>query len=81
MIIHGHSPFLKDGSPNPDFKIHGGVCESYDDHRMAMSLACMGLGLKDGEQIIINDAECCAVSFPHFYDVMNTINAKYRVEV
>lgn len=81
LIIHGHSPFLKDGSPNPDFKIHGGVCESYDDHRMAMSLACMGLGLKDGEQIIINDAECCAVSFPHFYDVMNTINAKYREEV
>ena len=80
LVIHGHSPFLKDGSPNPDFKLHGAICESYDDHRMAMSLASIGVGLPDGEKIIINNAECCAVSFPHFYDVMNTINAGYREE-
>ena len=80
LVIYGHSPFLKDGSPNPDFKLHGAICESYDDHRMAMSLASIGVGLPEGEKIIINNAECCAVSFPHFYDVMNTINAGYREE-
>ncbi|MCR4821509.1 MAG: 3-phosphoshikimate 1-carboxyvinyltransferase, partial [Treponema sp.] len=81
LIIQGHSPYLKDGSPNPSFCLHGAVCESYDDHRMAMSLASMGLGLPKDEKIIINDAECCAVSFPHFYDVMNTINANFKEEV
>ncbi len=64
MIIHGHSPLTKDGKANPDFKLHGGIVESYDDHRVAMSLACLGLGLSDGEKIIVNDAQCCAVSFP-----------------
>ena len=78
MIINGQSPVLADGKPNPDFKIHGGKIESYDDHRIAMSFACMGLGLKKGESIIINDAECCAVSFPHFYEVMNKINAGFE---
>ena len=81
LIIHGHSPVLKDGSPNPAFKMHGGICQSYDDHRMAMSLACLGLGLSETENLIINDAECCSVSFPHFYDVMKTIGANYKEEV
>ena len=81
LVIHGHSPVLKDGSPNPEFKLHGALCDSYDDHRMAMSLSCMGLGLPQDEKIIVNDAECCAVSFPHFYDMMNTINANFREEV
>ena len=80
-MIHGHSPLLKDGSPNPDFKLHGAICESYDDHRMAMSLSCMGLGLPQDEKIIVNDAECCSVSFPHFYDVMNKIGADFREEI
>ncbi|MBQ7538676.1 MAG: 3-phosphoshikimate 1-carboxyvinyltransferase [Treponema sp.] len=80
LVIHGHSPILKDGSPNPAFKLHGAVCESYDDHRMAMSLACMGLGLDQDEKIIVNDAECCSVSFPHFYETMNKINANFREE-
>lgn len=77
LKIHGHSPFLSDGSKNPEFKIHGGEVESYDDHRMAMSLACLGLGLPEGE-VLINDAECCAVSFPHFFEVMNGIGAGFE---
>lgn len=77
MIINGHSPVKADGTVNPDFNIHGGTVESYDDHRIAMSFACLGLGLKEGESVIINDAECCAVSFPHFYEVMNKINCNF----
>lgn len=76
--VIGHSPVKADGSENPDWSIHGGEVESYDDHRVAMSLACLGLGLKKGESIIVNDAECCAVSFPDFYNVMNGIQADFQ---
>lgn len=77
IAIYGHSPILADGSENPEFTLHGGNVESYDDHRVAMSLACLGLGLKDGENVIVNDAECCSVSFPGFFEVMNKINANF----
>ena len=77
LIIHGHSPFTPDGAKNPDFKLHGGQVESYKDHRIAMSLACLAAGLEDGQKVLINDAECCSVSFPHFFDVMAKIGGKY----
>ncbi len=78
LKIKGHSPVLADGSANPDFALHGGYVESYDDHRMAMSMAVLGLGLGEGERVIVKNAECCSVSFPHFYDVMNNLNADYK---
>lgn len=71
LIIHGISKH------NSSFALHGGVVESYDDHRIAMSLAVMGLGLADGN-VTVHNAECCAVSFPHFFDVMTTIGANFR---
>ncbi len=76
--IIGHSPLNSDGSENSEWKIHGGKVESYDDHRVAMSLAVLGLGLKKGEEIVVNNAECCAVSFPDFYKTMNSINAGFK---
>ncbi|WP_407398201.1 3-phosphoshikimate 1-carboxyvinyltransferase [Treponema sp.] len=78
MIIHGHSPMNADGTKNPEFKMHGGEVDSYLDHRIAMSMACLGLGLADGETVTIKDAECCSVSFPHFFDVMNQIGAGFK---
>ena len=75
--IIGHSPEKSDGTKNPEWKIHGGTVESFDDHRVAMSLAVLGLGLEESESVIINDAECCAVSFPEFYNVMNGSNAGF----
>lgn len=77
ISVHGHSPVLEDGSRNPEFVLHGGTVESYDDHRVAMSLACLGLGLPSGESVTVRNAECCAVSFPDFYAVMNKINAGF----
>ena len=77
IAIYGHSPILPDGSENPEFTLHGGNVESYDDHRVAMSLACLGLGLKEDEKVIVKDAECCSVSFPGFFEVMNKINANF----
>lgn len=78
MIIHGHSPVKADGTPNPEFKMHGGEVDSYLDHRIAMSMACLGLGLAEGETVTVKDAECCSVSFPKFYDVMNSMGAGFK---
>ena len=78
LTIYGHSPLRKDGSVNPDFCLHGATVESYKDHRVAMSLACMGLGLTQDQTVIVNDAECCAVSFPRFFEVMCTLGAAFK---
>ncbi|MBQ9537715.1 MAG: 3-phosphoshikimate 1-carboxyvinyltransferase [Treponema sp.] len=78
MIVHGHSPLMPDGKPNPQFTLHGGTVESYADHRVAMSLSCLGLALKGGEQVLVKGAECCSVSFPRFYPVMSAIGANFE---
>lgn len=77
LAIYGNSPILANGEKNPNFKLHGGTVESFDDHRVAMSLACLGLGLTEGQEVIVNDAECCSVSFPGFFEVMNKIKANF----
>ena len=58
--------------------LHGGEVESYKDHRIVMSLACLGLGLADGEKVTVNDAQWCSVTFPHFFEVMNKIGAGFE---
>ena len=58
--------------------LHGGEVESFKDHRIVMSLACLGLGLGDGESVVVNDAEWCSVTFPHFFEVMNEIGAGFE---
>lgn len=78
LVIHGHSPVLADGKANPEFRLHGAEVESYDDHRMAMALSCAGLGLPEFEKITVKNAECCRVSFPHFFEIMNQIHAGFR---
>lgn len=77
LAVHGKSPLNADGSANQKFNLHGGTVQSYGDHRVAMSAACMGLALPAHEKIIVNEAECAAVSFPNFYDVMNTLGAGF----
>ncbi len=60
--------------------LHGGEVESFKDHRIVMSFACLGLGLKDGEQVTVNDAEWCSVTFPKFFEVMNEIGAGFETK-
>lgn len=60
--------------------LHGGEVESYKDHRIVMSLACLGLGLAAGQSVTVNDAEWCSVTFPKFFEVMNDIGAGFEVE-
>lgn len=77
LVIHGHSPLQQDGSKNTAFVLHGGTLESFGDHRIAMSYACLGCGLQDGESVTVKDAECCAVSFPHFVERMKSLGANF----
>ena len=57
--------------------LHGGDVDSHDDHRIAMALAVAGLAIP-GAGVAVHDAECCAVSFPGFYDTMNAIGADFE---
>jgi 3-phosphoshikimate 1-carboxyvinyltransferase len=54
LIIHGGSP------------LSGKVVDSHDDHRIAMSLAVVGLGVPG---IRIRGASCVNKSFPGFWDL------------
>jgi len=49
---------------NGPIRLQGAVCESYNDHRIAMSLAVAAL-LAEGKTVIRN-SECIDISFPGF---------------
>ena len=78
LLIRGHSPINADGTQNENFKLHGGEIESFHDHRVAMSIACLALGLKTGEEVFINNFECHEVSFPGFFATMNNLGAGFE---
>ena len=60
MII-SYSPQLK-----------GTIVNSYNDHRVAMSLAVAGLASSGKTEII--DSKCIDISFPGFYDLIKSIS-------
>lgn len=45
--------------------LRGGTIDTYDDHRMAMSLALVGLRVPG---VVINDPGCTAKTYPRFFD-------------
>ncbi len=53
--------------------LKGGTCESFRDHRIAMSAAVASCFAK--EIVAINDAECVRKSFPDFFEVFATLRA------
>ena len=55
MIIHGG----RDVSP--------AACHTYDDHRMAMSLAVAGAA---GAGLTLDAPECVDISYPSFYNTL-----------
>ena len=52
--------------------VHGGVVETYDDHRMAMSFALLGLRVPG---ITILDPACTSKTFPRYFEVLETLRA------
>lgn len=55
-------------------ELHGAVIDSYGDHRIAMAFAVAGL-FADGETEII-DADCAAVSFPGFFEMLEAVTVR-----
>jgi 3-phosphoshikimate 1-carboxyvinyltransferase len=49
---------------------HGATVATYDDHRMAMSFALLGLRVPG---IAIADPDCVAKTFPRFFDVLDSL--------
>jgi 3-phosphoshikimate 1-carboxyvinyltransferase len=52
-------------------RLHGAVIDPHEDHRIAMAFAIAGLGA-DGETII-RDPNCVAISFPNFFDLLESL--------
>jgi 3-phosphoshikimate 1-carboxyvinyltransferase len=55
---------VQPGAPRP------GEVETYDDHRMAMSFALLGLAHSG---IVIKDPGCVSKTFPNYFDVLETL--------
>lgn len=58
LVIHGGHPLNK------------AACFSYDDHRMAMSLAIAGLA---GAGVEIENGDCVDISYPNFYEELTRL--------
>ncbi|HER24769.1 MAG TPA: 3-phosphoshikimate 1-carboxyvinyltransferase [Candidatus Atribacteria bacterium] len=56
---------------NGPTRLKGAVCESYNDHRIAMSLAVAAL-LAEGKTVIRN-SECINISFPRFEKILQDL--------
>jgi len=60
---------------NKNLRINGGSFDCYSDHRIAMSLAV--LGLRSAEHFNINGFECVDTSFPSFkYELKKALGDK-----
>lgn len=59
MIIHGGNP------------VHGGIVNSYLDHRIAMAFAIAGLAAEGTTTIL--DSQCVDVSYPDFFQTLEKI--------
>jgi 3-phosphoshikimate 1-carboxyvinyltransferase len=55
--------------PDPT-SLHGARIETYDDHRMAMSFAVLGLRVPG---VTISDPDCVAKTFPDFFEVLERL--------
>lgn len=63
---------FEDGLRVGPSKLKGAVIETFHDHRIAMAFAIAGL-FAEGETEICG-AECAAVSFPEFFDVLSSVS-------
>ena len=57
--------------------LHGGDCITYNDHRIAMSLAIASQ--RCTEPLIIRGAECVSKSYPGFFKDFTALGGKYDV--
>lgn len=60
---------IKPGTPSP------GIVSTYEDHRVAMSFALLGLKV-DG--IVIDNPSCCRKTFENYFDLLDQLSGKDR---
>jgi len=60
---------IKGGRP-----LKGAVCNSHGDHRIAMAMTVAGLSATG--RTVIQEAECVNISFPDFYNALNSLHEK-----
>ena len=54
--------------------LYGATLESYDDHRIAMSLAVAALKATTPSQIL--NSECIRISYPHFFEHLKAVSTE-----
>ncbi|MGM9969685.1 MAG: 3-phosphoshikimate 1-carboxyvinyltransferase [Anaeroplasma sp.] len=59
-------------------ELTGGIVDSHNDHRVAMSLAMASL--RATSDITIMNAECVSKSYPHFWNVFESLGGKIIYE-
>ena len=59
-------------------KLHGGIVNSHNDHRVVMALAIATLRM-DGD-LVIENYEAITKSFPHFFEVFVSLGGKVKYE-
>lgn len=57
-------------------ELRGGQCFSWDDHRVAMSLAVAATRAQ--EATVVKGSECVSISFPGFFELFETLGGKRR---
>jgi len=60
-------------SITPPGRIHPAAIDTYDDHRMAMSFALVGLAVPG---LVIRNAECVNKTFPRFFSTLEDLGGK-----
>ncbi|HVG21521.1 MAG TPA: 3-phosphoshikimate 1-carboxyvinyltransferase [Blastocatellia bacterium] len=58
-------------------RLTGGRVETSGDHRIAMAFSIAGLIAEGTTEIV--DADCASVSFPEFYDLLDTLSGGHHV--
>jgi 3-phosphoshikimate 1-carboxyvinyltransferase len=59
-------------TPRP---LHAAEIDTYDDHRMAMSLALVGLSVPG---VVIRNPDCTAKTYPHFFRDLEALGLVLR---
>ncbi|HUT11624.1 MAG TPA: 3-phosphoshikimate 1-carboxyvinyltransferase, partial [Thermoguttaceae bacterium] len=54
-------------------ELHGAQIDTYDDHRMAMSLALVGLSVPG---VVIRDPGCTAKTYPQFFEDLARLSGR-----
>ena len=58
-------------------KLQGSLCDSFNDHRIAMTLA-IAATVSDSK-ITIDNAEAINKSYPHFYEDLKSLGVRINI--